>query len=328
MDRRLVWRWVAAMVCVWSLSLPCGQAQTSRLPTIRLSGRDYVRVTDAARVYGMKVSVQGRMVSMSSQYATIRLELDSREASFNGLKLWLSAPPIVARGMTVIAHSDLVKVLEPILFPPRNSTPSSFRAIVIDPGHGGADDGTRSAGGMLEKTLVLDVSKRLQQILARQGHVVSLTRTKDRTLALDDRVNIAKQLRADLFVSVHFNSEGRGRSASGIETYCLTPSGTASTASTRSLSPHLPGNRYDDRNMLLAYTVQRNLVAATRAPDRGVRRARFYVLQYAQCPAILVECGFLSNQSEAGQISSANYRERIANGIAEGILAYRRTVER
>jgi N-acetylmuramoyl-L-alanine amidase len=108
---------------------------------------------------------------------------------------------------------------------------------------------------LLEKTLTLDVSKRLQQILARQGFVVTLTRTRDVTLPLDRRVAIAKELRADLFVSVHFNAEARGRDARGIETYCLTPSGSASTASSRSLGSYLAGNRFDDRNMLLAYSV-------------------------------------------------------------------------
>jgi N-acetylmuramoyl-L-alanine amidase len=135
-------------------------------------------------------------------------------------------------------------------------------------------------------------------------------------------------MRGDLFVSIHFNAEARGRSARGIETYCLTPSGASSTASTRALSPYLVGNRNDSRNMLLAYCVQRGLSGATNAPDRGVRRARFYVLQYAQCPAVLIECGFLSNPAEATQIAAEVYRERIATGIAQGIIAYKRILER
>jgi N-acetylmuramoyl-L-alanine amidase len=80
--------------------------------------------------------------------------------------------------------------------------------------------------------------------------------------------------------------------------------------------------------MLLAFHVHRTLLVASGAPDRGVRRARFYVLQYAECPSILVECGFLSNPAEASQIATANYRDKLANGIAQGILSYKQVLER
>src|SRR5262245_17987945 len=138
MHWRLVSPWLAIMACLWGC-LPRAQAQSGRLPTINVSGRDYVRVTDAARAYQMGVSAEGRFVSMTSQYATVRLELDSREASLNGAKVWLGSPPAFVRGATVITRSDLSKVIEPVLFPPNNGTPAVFRAIVIDPGHGGAD---------------------------------------------------------------------------------------------------------------------------------------------------------------------------------------------
>jgi len=320
--------WVAALgVCFASWHV---EAQVSRLPAIPLYGREYVRVNDMARTFGMSAFVQGRSVTLKSQYVNLRLEIDSREASLNGTKLWLSLPPTSARGMTLISRTDAIKVLDPVLFPPRSTSPAAFRAIVIDPGHGGVDEGARSRTGLQEKMLALDLSKRLQQLLAQKGFVVSLTRARDKTLPLDERVKIAKELRAGLFVSLHFNSEGRGSSARGIETYCLTPSGAASTASTRSrtLGPGLPGNRFDDRNMLLAYSIHRNVLASAKAPDRGVRRARFYVLQYADCPAILIECGFLSNRAEATRISTTAYRDQLARGIAEGILDYKRILER
>src|ERR1043166_4489071 len=273
----------------WLVSLPPAEAQLSRLPSVSFSGRDYIRVSDLARGCGMNISTQGLVITLRSQSAVLGLEIDSREATVNGLRIWLNAPPTTVRGVSLIGRIDALKVIEPVLFPPRSVGASAFRAILIDPGHGGSDQGTQSASGILEKTVALDVSKRLQNILSSQGLVAVLTRSSDATLPLDRRVSRSKELRADLFVSVHFNSEGRGRSVRGIETYCLTPSGAASTASTRALAPYLPGNRYDPSNMLLAFHVHRTLLVASGAPDRGVRRARFYVLQYAECRSILVE---------------------------------------
>lgn len=328
MFRRPIWICVLALACGCALFVTRTDAQVSRLPAINVGGRDYFRVSDVARAYKMNASVSGRIVTLSSTTARLQLEMDSREASLNGTKVWFNLPPTVARGATLLGRIDVLKVIDPILAPPRSTGATAFRAIVIDPGHGGDDNGTMSASGIQEKRMALDVAQRLQQTLAKQGFVVTMTRTRDSTLSLDRRVSIARELRAELFVSVHFNSEGRGRTARGIETYCLTPSGAASTASSRVYGPFLAGNRNDDRNMLLAYQVQRRITTSSRAPDRGVRRARFYVLQYAQCPAILVECGFLSNPGEAQTISSGNYRDQLADGIAQGILDYKKTLER
>lgn len=317
-----------AVCAAWFLDGEKAEGRASRLPTIPVHGRLYVRVADVAQHYGMQVEVSGPTLSLRSPWASLVLEVDKREAFLNGVRVWLNSPPIVRQGRTLLSHTDVVTVIEPVLSPPRHPKPAPFRAIVVDPGHGGTDQGTRSASGTLEKTVTLDVSLRLQRILANRGFVVTLTRGRDTYLSLDQRVAIARQMGADLLVSVHFNAEGSGRSARGIETYCLTPSGSASTASIRALDATLPGNRFDSFNMLLAYQVQRFLLASSGAPDRGVRRARFYVLQHAPCPAILVECGFLSNPAEAERIATGSYRERLAQGIADGIGEYKRLVER
>jgi len=324
------WKWIFILSCLGLVLTPRVEAQVSRLPAVSVGGTDYIRVSDVARYYGMNVSVSGKSISLvHPKYGSrVQFEIDSREARLNNVKAWFSSPPVVARGMTLVGRLDTMKVIDPIIAPPHSTGSTAFRAIMIDPGHGGNDNGTQSSNGLLEKSMTLDVAKRLQQFLAKQGFVVTSTRTRDVTTPLDERVSDTKQVRADLFVSIHFNSEVRGRSARGIETYCLTPSGAASTASSRALSPYLVGNRNDDRNMLLAYQVQRGVTSATGSPDRGVRRARFYVLQYAECPAILVECGFLSNTGEASAITSSAYREKIANGIGQGILNYKRTLER
>lgn len=315
-------------LCVWALGVSTVAAQWTRLPTVTVQGREYVRVADLARVYGLKSSTSGKTVSLASAQVTLRIERDSREAVLNGTTVWLSAAPLVVRGQLVMARLDVQKVIDPILFAPRAKTGETIRTIVIDPGHGGNDQGARSRSGIREKTVVLDVSKRLEALLKKHGFRASLVRTSDATVSLDQRVSIARERGADLFVSVHFNAVANARGARGIETYCLTPSGAASTASSKPLTSWLPGNNNDSFNMLLAYSIQRNVLRVTGAPDRGVRRARFYVLQHVKCPAVLVECGFLSNTAEAEKVATASYRESLASGICNGILTYQRTVER
>ena len=303
-------------------------AQTARLPSVSLDGRDSVRVTDLAKAHGMNVSASGRFVTLRSPSDSLVLEVDNREATLHGVKVWLNSAPTASRGKTLIGRMDVAKVIEPILAPSRNRSPAPVRTIVIDPGHGGRDQGGRSASGILEKTVALDVAKRLRQILVQKELTVTLTRESDSTVSLDRRVRLANKRRADLFVSLHFNAEPRGRTARGIETYCLTPAGAASTATARALVATLDGNRFDTRNMLLAFQVQRNLLSKTDAADRGIRRARFFLLRYAECPAILVEGGFLTHASEAKLLATTAYRVRIVTGIAEGILAYKRVLER
>lgn len=154
-----------------------------------------------------------------------------------------------------------------------------------------------------------------------------MTRTTDETMSLDERVEFCKAKRGDLFVSVHFNSGG---SAEGIETYCLPPIGASSTADSkrrRTDDDRSLGNRTDGQNIWLAHSVQKALLRATGAEDRGVRRARFYVLRNATCPAVLIEGGFLSNRAEEKKILTATYRDQLAKAIAEGILNFKKSTE-
>jgi N-acetylmuramoyl-L-alanine amidase len=197
---------------------------------------------------------------------------------------------------------------------------------VLDPGHGGSDTGTRGRQSV-EKILTLDVAKRAERYLEAAGLNTVLTRTSDRTLSLEDRVALATGKHADLFVSIHLNSGG---SADGIETYCSPPAGAVSTSNPfRRFFGHpdspCPNNRYDEKNVWLAHCVQRSALHATGAADRGVRRARFVVIRDATCPAILIEGGFLSNRAEEQRILTADYRERLAKAIADGILEYRKS---
>ena len=121
---------------------------------------------------------------------------------------------------------------------------------------------------------------------------------------------------------------------SGVETYVLTPQGQHSTNDSRrratatELRAQEPGHRNGPWNILLGYHVHAAMLAKLQAEDRGVRRARFQVLQSVSCPAVLVECGFLNNPAEAALVRTGAYREKIAQGIADGIVRYQQVLNK
>ena len=169
--------------------------------------------------------------------------------------------------------------------------------VVIDAGHGGHDSGARR-GYVLEKHLALDVSRRLERYLERRRIRVTQTRSRDKFLALSQRSRIANRQRNAVFVSVHFNW-ARNSNSSGTETFY-----------------------YDDYSF--AHAIQTRVARKARTPNRGTKRARFYVLRHTRIPAALVECGFISNYSDRRRCLDPRYRQRIAEAIGEGILSYTR----
>jgi N-acetylmuramoyl-L-alanine amidase len=249
-----------------------------------------------------------------------RFNPGSRKLRFNGVLVWLNSGARLQGEHVTVARPDADTVLAPLMRPAavlRGFAPST---IVIDPGHGGADTGAIGPDGLHEKAVVLDVARRAARILERKGLHVRLTRTADTTLPLAERPRLASQWHADMFVSIHVNSAAR-RGAAGIETYILPPPDQPATAG-GSRGPASPGNRFDKANMVLAYCVHGALLSASRDEDRGIRRARFSVLKSAGCPAILTECGFLSNPQTARALRRPEHIAALANAIAQGVLLY------
>ena len=172
------------------------------------------------------------------------------------------------------------------------------RTVVIDPGHGGHDRGGGPRQKIPEKPYNLDVALRLRNVLNAAGYRTVMTRTGDYFVGLGGRCAIANGQRDAIFVSVHFNSAPR-EGANGIETYY-----------------------YSSRSAKLAAAVHREVVRAAGTEDRRVRRRGFYVIRNTRIPAILCECGFLTNGSESRKITgSASYRQSLAEAIARGIQA-------
>ena len=247
-------------------------------------------------------------------------------AYWNSMEFHLGFAPEIVYGQPVLHSLDLVKNIAPLLHPlalPERTN----RIIVIDPGHGGANLGTRSIlNGTYEKEYTLDWAKRLMPILATNGWKVFLTRTDDTDISLTNRVTFADACKADLFVSLHFNAapSPTDHEEAGIETYCVTPPGMPSTL-TRDFGddPSLvfPNNRFDSENLQYAMQVHRSVLKTSGARDHGVRRARFMtVLRGQNRPSILVEGGYLSNPREAKRVADPAYRQKLAEAVAAALV--------
>ncbi len=172
---------------------------------------------------------------------------------------------------------------------------SGLPTVVIDAGHGGHDRGGIPGQRIAEKDMNLDVAQRLRNVLAANGYRVVMTRDSDVFVPLPTRVAIANSYRNAIFVCVHFNSTQR-RGAAGIETYF-----------------------YSRDSLPLASAVHYYVAGGAPSSNRGVRRRGYYVLRKTNVPAVLVECGFLTNPTEASYAQTASYRQKLADEIAAGV---------
>lgn len=275
-----------------------------------------------------------KSAELYSKAIKLEFEKESRYTTVNEGKVWLGTPVKLHHGKLCISRQDLEWTIMPLLTPQVFASPPKLYRIVIDPGHGGKDDGTvNEVFNAKEKDLTLDIAKRLKNQLAKQGYDVYLTRNDDRFVGLGDRPKKANDLDADLFISIHLNSIVSSRSDQifGAETYALTLAGQSSTDQSIPTAQDLkgyPGNHQDAWNILLAQYVQRGLVSELGSKDRGVRRARFKVLKTLNCPGILIESGFLSHPKECRLFKSPIHRERVAQTIAKSISRYKQTLDR
>jgi len=318
---------MTALVAAVSVPFTNAAAYTARIRDAR-----YVRLTEWARWQGLEARRLKRDETLQLARSGMRLQFtaDSREASINGLQLWLLLPLATRNGDLYISQLDIDSTFRPLLSPPRNERGKKVRVICLDAGHGGKDPGNRAAGRH-EKDYTLRLTLELRDQLRKAGFKVVLTRSGDSYPELSDRPAIARRTGADLFVSLHFNATENGRAdARGSEVYAMTPVGAASTNARGegANASAFPGNRSDERNMLLAYQIQKALIRQLGTEDRGVRRARFEVLREATMPAALIEAGFLSHPTEGKKIFTTEYRRSMAKSIVDGIQAYKQIVER
>jgi N-acetylmuramoyl-L-alanine amidase len=178
-------------------------------------------------------------------------------------------------------------------------TSKTFKTVVVDAGHGGKDNGAYRRFGGAEKIATLDVAKRLERKLRESQLKTVMTRSTDVYVSLDQRVAIENGEKNSIFVSIHFN-DSRKRGIHGFETYYHSASASE-----------------------LANRIQAKLMTIQRSTNRGVHVANFRVLRLARYPAVLVECGFLSNRREGGGARDSEFRELLADKIAEAIVEQR-----
>jgi N-acetylmuramoyl-L-alanine amidase len=263
-------------------------------------------------------------VTLRREGVTLSFTHGNRKMQFNGVAIWMNDVALRDGARWVISRHDAETVVEPLLRAPGAlAIPGKGVTVVLDPGHGGTQSGAIAGQTLTEKLVVLDVARRVRRQLRAAGVDVRLTRSRDSDVSLSRRVALAGRWKADVFLSIHANAAANPQAA-GMETYVLAGAGFLSTSGNTNEPDPSAGNRHDADNTVLAYCVQKSLVATTGADDRGIRRARFDVLRDAPCPAALVECGFLSNAAEARKLATAEYRETVARGISQGVWDYLR----
>ena len=172
------------------------------------------------------------------------------------------------------------------------------KKIVIDPGHGGKDNGTTGYNGTLEKRITLETAINLYHKLKEAGADVILTRTQDRFISLPFRTNIADIQNADAFISIHYDSI-KDPGVRGLSTFF-----------------------YHPWQRKLAINIHSALIDQTNMEDRGARLRDYYVIRENNRNAVLIELGFLSNPSEELLVTSDQYQDSAATGIYEGLARY------
>jgi N-acetylmuramoyl-L-alanine amidase len=178
---------------------------------------------------------------------------------------------------------------------------AAFDTVILDPGHGAHDRGA-AIGYVYEKHLALDTARRVEQLLKKEGLKVIMSRSRDVFIPLQDRSALGNSRSNAIFVSIHYNYN-RGGSGAGAETYY----------------------HFSSSYMLAAY-IQAYLVQRTAMTNRGVKSANFHVIRATtKNPAVLVECGFVSNSTERSHMLTGEFRAKIAEGIAQGIVAFRKS---
>ncbi len=221
------------------------------------------------------------------------------------------------------------------------------KTIVLDPGHGGANEGAKALDGTLEKVLTLAIAERIErQLRERTDAQVYLTRRDDRFVGLRERTRFANQVDADVFLSIHCNSEP-GHDGHGVETFLLSAEASdeeaarlvefvnqrlaeevAAEAATREeqevstllLDMELASAQRDSEP--LAALVLERLVERTGSRGRGVKQAPFAVLKEAEMPAIVVEVGFLSHATEASELLTEERQEQIATAVVDALVRF------
>lgn len=324
--------------------------QREVLPAYNINGTNYFPLIALcnSRSIDWQYDTFARTVALSREGHKINLMVGENLVLVDGEPLHMRYPIDIYQGAIVAPYKFKEQVLDTLFkeaVPGRKivSPLSKIRSVVIDPGHGGNDPGAIGRSGLREKDVNLDIAKRLSRLLRNEGIEVLMTRSTDKFIPLDRRVEIANNSGADLFISVHANAN-RVRSLSGLEIYYVAPSVSDSKrayTAARYATLNL-GNAYFASDSLdLKATVWDMIYTFNRAESinlsrsicnvmennqdvqvLGIKGGRFEVLRGVRMPAVLIETGFLSNSKEERMLKNSYYRQKISEGILQGLEEY------
>jgi N-acetylmuramoyl-L-alanine amidase len=316
-----------------------GALAAADLPATLSNGISYVSLDEGAARLGLRLERSFPVTTVmlkDGARPVARLADHSRDADLKGLRVFLGDPVLERSGKFYISRIDYDSRLVPRLRPDLcGPLPRQPQVIAIDPGHGGTDDGTENRTyHSMEKTYTLDVAERLKKLLSAQGYKVVMTRETDVDVPKQIRSEIANRAKADLLVSIHFNSLYPNTKTTGVEIMLFPP---RSQRSANSWSPGqkndaeeapAPVNSFDAWNTVLAGGLHRRLLDALKTGDRGEKFEHLGVLRGLRCPGVLVESAFLSSDAEAARLATPAYRETIAAAVLAGIQDYTDVIRR
>ena len=303
------------MICRMAILIVfCGVAMllcgfNASVRPVMVENRRCVVLADAARAnsWQMKEAADGRSVPVFVEHLAVKLVHDSAAAVIvDSVRLAMLGKVLrLPDGAWVIGEDDFLKTLKPLLAI-QQVPMTPVRRVVIDPGHGGHDPGA-VRDGVREKELNLRLATRVADLLKEAGFTVILTRDGDQFVSLDDRADRVRQENGDIFLSFHQNASSNP-AASGVEVFFA------------------PETRYAKASMHLAHVIQLGIIGRNGGlgtpMDRGIKRAGFRVLRKADCPAILLECGFISNVHDREKLVKEEYLNALAETIATGVAIY------
>jgi N-acetylmuramoyl-L-alanine amidase len=338
--------------CILSFYGCATVATREALSTYNLNGTAYLPLASLCgqRQINFDYDTFTRTATLSRDAHKINLRVGDDAVLVDGKAMHLKHPVDIYQGIVVVPYKFKEQVLDALFkkaYPPGKAIFAAYKIkkIVIDAGHGGDDPGAIGKTGLREKDVTLDIAKELSSLLKSQGVEVVMTRSTDRFVPLASRVVIANNSHADLFLSIHANAN-RASFLNGFEVYYVSPSvddSARALSSAQNAEPDFESSCFASHSLNLKailwdliYTNSRaESIELARAICRtisrnldtrvlGIKGARFQVLKGARMPAILVEIGFLSNYKEEGMLKNANYRQKVAEAIVQGIEGYAR----
>ncbi|HEX3816880.1 MAG TPA: N-acetylmuramoyl-L-alanine amidase [Chthoniobacterales bacterium] len=317
-----------AKVILFLLPFFIAQARADDWQVTQVDGRDYVSFENVAQFYRFpKFTRVGNTISLQDAHRRLRAQTGASEFMINGVRFFSDYPLRSSGNQDLVSAIDVAKIIEPVLRPNKIKGAEKIETVVLDPGHGGTDNGASGRWGS-EKTYTLAVALTAREQLLRAGFKVEMTRSGDQDVSLDQRIAFANRFTNAVFISIHFNSSNGG---AGVESYALAPAGVPSDAASETHvsaedARWCPGNADDPSNIAIAAAVHAAILSHVSTFDRGVRHARFRVLRDIKIPAVLVEAGFLSDAAESAEIATASYRQKLGRAIAQAVTSYNAAV--